>query len=246
MTTEPQTPSIRLVAISGSIRRASHCTTVLRSLPPLLPPGVTLDIFPLDEVPLYNADLDGDKRPAAVVQLKSAIASADGLVLCSPEYNYGIPGVLKNAIDWASRPGFASPLKGKPVLIMTASPGTAGACVRRLRSAMRWLLRWHAHWYASILPSQASRPAFRKAAWLTSQPLVLLRLVCWNWSTRFVGLLCVRVRRHNHLACVGCQDEPPPGCAPGQPSPRGAAPDTLPKTLATGIDWEPAQSRSLA
>lgn len=126
MTTEPQTPSIRLVAISGSIRRASHCTTVLRSLPPLLPPGVTLDIFPLDEVPLYNADLDGDKPPAAVVQLKSAIASADGLVLCSPEYNYGIPGVLKNAIDWASRPGFASPLKGKPVLIMTASPGTAG------------------------------------------------------------------------------------------------------------------------
>ena len=126
MTTEPQTPSIRLVAISGSIRRASHCTTVLRSLHPLLPPGVTLDIFPLDEVPLYNADLDGDKPPAAVVQLKSAIASADGLVLCSPEYNYGIPGVLKNAIDWASRPGFASPLKGKPVLIMTASPGTAG------------------------------------------------------------------------------------------------------------------------
>ena len=126
MTTEPQTPSIRLVAISGSIRRASHCTTVLRSLPPLLPPGVTLDIFPLDEVPLYNADLDGDKPPAAVVQLKSAIASADGLVLCSPEYNYGMPGVLKNAIDWASRPGFASPLKGKPVLIMTASPGTAG------------------------------------------------------------------------------------------------------------------------
>ena len=63
MTTEPQTPSIRLVAISGSIRRASHCTTVLRSLPPLLPPGVTLDIFPLDEVPLYNADLDGDKPP---------------------------------------------------------------------------------------------------------------------------------------------------------------------------------------
>lgn len=126
MTTEPQTPSIRLVAISGSIRRASHCTTVLRSLPPLLPPGVTLDIFPLDEVPLYNADLDGDKPPAAVAQLKSAIASADGLVLCSPEYNYGIPGVLKNAIDWASRPGFASPLKGKPVLIMTASPGTAG------------------------------------------------------------------------------------------------------------------------
>lgn len=117
---------IRLVAISGSIRRASHCTAVLRSLAPLLPPTATLELFPLDDVPMYNADLDGDSPPAAVAQLKAAIAGADGLVICSPEYNYGIPGVLKNAIDWASRPGFASPLKGKPALVMTASPGTAG------------------------------------------------------------------------------------------------------------------------
>uniref|UniRef100_UPI000D404C60 NADPH-dependent FMN reductase n=1 Tax=unclassified Variovorax TaxID=663243 RepID=UPI000D404C60 len=116
----------RLVAISGSIRRASHCTAVLRSLQPLLPPHVALQIVPLDDIPLYNADLDGDTPPEAVARLKSAIASADGLVLCSPEYNYGMPGVLKNAIDWASRPGFASPLKGKPALVMTASPGTAG------------------------------------------------------------------------------------------------------------------------
>ncbi len=61
-----------------------------------------------------------------MARLKNAIAGADGLVLCSPEYNYGMPGVLKNAIDWASRPGFASPLRSKPALIMTASPGTAG------------------------------------------------------------------------------------------------------------------------
>lgn len=126
MTTAPETRSIHLVAISGSLRRGSHCTAVLRSLQPLLPPGTTLALVPLDDVPLYNADLDGDQPPPAVAQLKSAIAAADGLVLCSPEYNYGMPGVLKNAIDWASRPGFASPLKGKPALIMTASPGTAG------------------------------------------------------------------------------------------------------------------------
>lgn len=126
MTTASQTRPIHLVAISGSLRRGSHCTAVLRSLQPLLPPGATLQLAPLDEVPLYNADLDGEQPPAAVAQLKSAIAGADGLVLCSPEYNYGMPGVLKNAIDWASRPGFASPLKGKPALIMTASPGTAG------------------------------------------------------------------------------------------------------------------------
>lgn len=117
---------LRLVAISGSIRRASHCTAVLRGLTPLLPPTVTMELFPLDDVPLYNGDLDGDTSPPVVKQLKVAIAEADGLVICSPEYNYGIPGVLKNAIDWASRPGFASPLKDKLALIMTASPGTAG------------------------------------------------------------------------------------------------------------------------
>ncbi len=126
MTTASTPSPVRMLAISGSIRRASHCTAVLRSLQPLLPAEATLELFPLDEIPLYNADLDGDQPPAAVARLKEAIKSADGLVVCSPEYNYGIPGVLKNAIDWASRPGFASPLKGKPALIMTASPGTAG------------------------------------------------------------------------------------------------------------------------
>lgn len=99
---------------------------MLRSLAPLLPASITCHLFPLDEIPLYNADLDGDTPPAPVAALKKAIAEADGLVVCSPEYNYGMPGVLKNAIDWASRPGFASPLKGKPALVMTASPGTAG------------------------------------------------------------------------------------------------------------------------
>ena len=119
-------PTTRLVAISGSIRRASNCTAVLRSLQPLLPPEVEVQLVPLDDIPPYNADLDGDTPPEPVARLKRAIAEADGLVLCSPEYTSGMPGVLKNAIDWASRPGFASPLKGKPALVMTASPGTAG------------------------------------------------------------------------------------------------------------------------
>ena len=126
MTRSTSIAGIRLLGISGSIRRDSHCTAVLRSLQPLLPASATIELFALNDVPLYNADLDGDAPPAAVARLKAAIAEADGLVLCSPEYNYGMPGVLKNAIDWASRPGFASPLKGKPVLIATASPGTAG------------------------------------------------------------------------------------------------------------------------
>lgn len=124
MTASP-TP-VRITAISGSIRNGSHCTAVLRSLDSLLPTQVKMEIFPLNDIPLYNADLEGDALPESVARMKASIAETDGLVLCSPEYNYGIPGVLKNAIDWASRPGFASPLKGKPVLVITASPGTAG------------------------------------------------------------------------------------------------------------------------
>jgi chromate reductase len=126
MPTDTITRPVRLLAISGSIRRESHCTAVLRSLAPLLPATAAIELFPLDEIPIYNADLDGENPPAPVAGLKDAIRAADGLVFCSPEYNYGMPGVLKNAIDWASRPSFASPLKGKPALVMTASPGTAG------------------------------------------------------------------------------------------------------------------------
>ncbi|KWT98734.1 NADPH-dependent FMN reductase [Variovorax sp. WDL1] len=99
---------------------------MLRSLQALLPDSTSIELFPLNEIPLYNADLDGAAPPAAVAELKQAISQAHGLVVCSPEYNYGMPGVLKNAIDWASRPAFASPLKGKPALVMTASPGSAG------------------------------------------------------------------------------------------------------------------------
>ncbi len=115
MTANPNTAPTRLVAISGSIRRASHCTAVLRSLTPLLPPTATLELFPLDDVPMYNADLDGDSPPAAVAQLKAAIAAADGLVICSPEYNYGIPGVRGSRMR-----------RVQLALVMTASPGTAG------------------------------------------------------------------------------------------------------------------------
>ena len=119
-------PRIRLLGISGSIRSQSNCTAVLRSLQGLLPDSASIELFPLNEIPLYNADLDGAAPPPSVAGLKQAISQADGLVVCSPEYNDGMPGVLKNAIDWASRPSFASPLTGKPALVMTASPGTAG------------------------------------------------------------------------------------------------------------------------
>jgi chromate reductase len=121
------TPPIRLLGISGSLRAGSHCSAVLRTLADLLPvSSAVLTVHSLRGIPLYDADLDGNARPPAVEAFKKAIQDCDGLVICSPEYNYGMPGVLKNALDWASRPGFASPMKNKPALVMTASPGTAG------------------------------------------------------------------------------------------------------------------------
>jgi chromate reductase len=116
----------RLLGISGSLRGESNCTAVLHALQPMLRGRAQLEVTTLQEVPLYNADLEGDALPGGVRRLKEAIGAADALIVCSPEYNYGIPGVLKNAIDWASRPGFNSPLKGKPVLIITAAPGLFG------------------------------------------------------------------------------------------------------------------------
>jgi chromate reductase len=117
---------IRLLGISGSLRRASNNTAVLHSLATLVAGKAELVVHPLNDIPLYDGDLDTQTPPAAVRALKQAIAEADGIVVCSPEYNYGMSGVLKNAIDWASRPGFKSPLKGKPVLVMTSSPGAVG------------------------------------------------------------------------------------------------------------------------
>ncbi len=120
------TTEFRLLGLSGSIRRESCNTAILRTLAGKLRDKASLTLFPLDDVPLYNADLDGERLRPPVRALKEAIAASDGIVLCSPEYNYGTSGVLKNAIDWASRPGFASPLKNKPALIMTSSPGYVG------------------------------------------------------------------------------------------------------------------------
>jgi chromate reductase len=119
-------PNFRLLGISGSIRRESTNTIILRTLAEKLGAKASLTLFPLDDVPLYNSDLEGDHLPASVRALKDAIAAADGLILATPEYNHGMSGVLKNALDWASRPAFASPLKHKPALLMTNSAGYVG------------------------------------------------------------------------------------------------------------------------
>ena len=117
---------VKLLGLSGSIRKASTNTIILRSLAERLGAKASMTVFPLNDVPVYNGDLEGEHLPDAVRALKAAITEADGLILCAPEYNHGIPGMLKNALDWASRPVFVSPLRDKPVLLMTSSPGYVG------------------------------------------------------------------------------------------------------------------------
>jgi chromate reductase len=120
-------PSFRLLGLSGSLRRASNNTAVLRSLQDALAPRmVALNIFPLHEIPLYNEDDDGEHAPEAVCALRSAIETSDGVIMISPEYNHGMSGVLKNALDWASRPYGRSALRDRSVLTMTTSPAFTG------------------------------------------------------------------------------------------------------------------------
>ena len=107
-----------LVGISGSLRKGSHNTMLLEAMKELLPEGVELTVRPIDDIPLYNGDLDVDGGPDSVRALKADIDAADGLIIATPEYNYGVPGVLKNIIDWVSRPAFKSALVGKPVAIV--------------------------------------------------------------------------------------------------------------------------------
>jgi chromate reductase, NAD(P)H dehydrogenase (quinone) len=118
-----------IVGIAGSLRRASYNLGLLQAAEALMPDGATLDVRTIAGIPLYNADDEAATgMPPAVVTLKDAIAAADGLVLATPEYNNGIPGAFKNAIDWLSRPAadIARVFGGKPVAVIGASPGAFG------------------------------------------------------------------------------------------------------------------------
>lgn len=115
-----------LLGISGSLRKASFCTTILKNLLSSAEDRAEVEMLSLDAVPMYNQDLDNESPPQPVAALRQAIERAAGLVIATPEYNYGMSGVLKNALDWASRPYGKSRLKGKPVLTLSASPAFTG------------------------------------------------------------------------------------------------------------------------
>jgi chromate reductase len=114
---------IRIVGLAGSLRRASFNRGLIRAAAESAPAGTTIDVFDLADIPLFNQDVEDAGEPASVAAFKQAIAIADAVLVATPEYNHGVPGVLKNAIDWASRPRATSPLGDKPIAIMGASPG---------------------------------------------------------------------------------------------------------------------------
>jgi chromate reductase len=131
---------MRLLGIAGSFREGSYNRGLLRAAAELAPGGVELVEFDLRGLPFYDGDLEAAGDPESVTELKEAIRAADALVIATPEYNRGLPGVLKNAIDWASRPALASPLAGKPVAIMGATTGFAGTAraQQQLRDALEF------------------------------------------------------------------------------------------------------------
>ncbi len=119
-------PTLRVLGIAGSLRAGSFNRALLRAAQELAPEGMEIRAFDIAPIPLYNADVEAKGDPEPVAALKTAIREADALLFVTPEYNHGVPGVLKNAIDWASRPPDKTPLKGKPASIMGATPGQGG------------------------------------------------------------------------------------------------------------------------
>ncbi len=126
-----------VLTLCGSLRHGSFNAAILRQLPELAPPGVHFQPAETDDIPLYNDDVYSVGFPTPVKRLRDQIAAADAVLIASPENNYSIPGVLKNAIDWVSRPP-DQPFNGKPVAILSASPGRFGGV--RMQAHLRQVL----------------------------------------------------------------------------------------------------------
>ena len=129
----------KVLAMVGSLRKGSINRVLFNAAVELAPPSLAITEFPrLGELPLYNADLDGETKPEPVATFLEAVRVADAYLFVSPEYNYSVPGVLKNAIDWASRGGPKSPMRGKPAAIMGGSIGFIGTT--RMQYHLRQIL----------------------------------------------------------------------------------------------------------
>jgi len=136
--------AVRIVGISGSLRKGSFNTLLLKLLKEMAPPEILVDVVTLEDIPFYSEDFEKTPDLPAVAGFKRRIAESDGILIATPEYNHGVPGVLKNALDWASRPAFNSCFKGKPVSIISSSPAFTGG-VRAQYQVRETLISMYAH-----------------------------------------------------------------------------------------------------
>ena len=126
MTAAREERELRVAGFAGSLRAASFNRALLRAAKELAPAEMKIEILEIGGIPVFNADLEAEGDPEPVAAFKRAVGGADGLLIATPEYNLGVPGVTKNVIDWASRPPRGSVLDGKPVALMGATPGMGG------------------------------------------------------------------------------------------------------------------------
>lgn len=129
---------MRILGFCGSLRKDSFNRKLLLAAEKCLPEGVRMAHFNCGDVPHYNADLDGERKPEPVARLLEAVRACDAMLFASPEYNFSIPGVLKNTIDWASRPAYASVMVHKPAGIISGSIGMVGGA--RMQSHLKQVL----------------------------------------------------------------------------------------------------------
>lgn len=118
--------SLSVLAFAGSLREGSYNKALLRNAKELAPENLSIELFDLEGIPLYNADLEAGGDPKRVAEFKEAIRKADAVLIATPEYNHGVPAVSKNAVDWASRPPKNAPLNEKPIGLIGATPGMTG------------------------------------------------------------------------------------------------------------------------
>ncbi|MDG0853894.1 NADPH-dependent FMN reductase [Roseateles puraquae] len=165
---------MHIIALSGALRRASYNTALLRAAAALAPDGVTIEVRTLHGIPLYDGDLEAEGIPAAVTTLREAIRAADGLLIATPEYNNSIPGVLKNGLDWLSRPSGegARLFGGRPVAVVGATPGGFGTV--QAQDAMLSVLRAFGcdAWFGGRLMLSHASAAFDADGHLTEEKLL--------------------------------------------------------------------------
>ena len=180
---------LTVLGFAGSLRARSYNLGLLRAAQEFAPEGMVIRIYDLASIPFYNADIEARGDPEPVAAFKAAIRDADALLIATPEYNYGVPGVLKNAIDWASRPAGKCVLNRKPAAIMGCSPGLGGTI--RAQHALRQsfvFTETHAMLQPEIkIPSAA--PLFDASGKLidenTRQHLKKFLDALANWIARF-------------------------------------------------------------